>query len=266
MRVFMGRRWEDSLSLIAERLGRPLPPSFGDDYRARRDEAFERELEPVAGIADAIARIELERCVASSGTQERIRFVLGLTGLLELFEDRIFSAQEVEHGKPAPDLFLHAADRMARDPGRCAVVEDSRVGIEAGVAAGMTVFGFCWYLDPADRAGRGRPPVRVDGGAAGAARIGLADLAARDRRFDRLAPGREIVVVAPLELLQLAGVAGIESGLHISDRDPGRALAQGLTRDLDRRRDPARIEASVGAGELAGVGDDPGHLTVGARR
>ncbi len=147
MRVFMGRRWEDSLAMIEERLGRPLPPSFGDDYRARRDESFERELEPVAGIADAIARIPLERCVASSGTDERIRFVLGLTGLLELFEGRIFSAHEVEHGKPAPDLFLHAAQETGHDPGRCAVIEDSRVGIEAGVAAGMSVFGYCGHLD-----------------------------------------------------------------------------------------------------------------------
>ena len=146
MRLFMGRRWEDSVSLIAERLGGPLPPSFGDDYRELRDESFRRELEPVAGIADAIARIPLERCVASSGTDERIRFVLGLTGLLELFEGRIFSAHEVEHGKPAPDLFLHAAEQTGHDPERCAVIEDSRVGIEAGVAAGMSVFGYCGHL------------------------------------------------------------------------------------------------------------------------
>ena len=148
MRVFMGRRWEDSLSMIEEQLGRPLPPDFGDEYRARRDASFERELEPVAGIAAAIAGIPLERCVASSGTPERIRFVLGLTGLLELFEGRIFSAHEVEHGKPAPDLFLRAADAMGVAPERCAVIEDARVGLEAGRAAGMNVFGYCWHLDP----------------------------------------------------------------------------------------------------------------------
>jgi beta-phosphoglucomutase-like phosphatase (HAD superfamily) len=102
MRLFMGRRWEDSLGMIEGRLGRRLPADFTETYRARRDAALAAELEPVAGVAEAIARIPVERCVASSGAPEKIRFTLGHTGLLHLFEGRIFSAHEVEHGKPAP--------------------------------------------------------------------------------------------------------------------------------------------------------------------
>lgn len=145
MELFMGRRWEDSLARIEERLGRPLPAGFSDSYRARRDAALAAELEPVAGAAEAIARIPAARCVASSGAPEKTRFTLGHTGLLDLFEGRIFSAHEVEHGKPAPDLFLHAAERMGFEPRRCAVVEDTLVGVEAASAAGMAAFGYCWH-------------------------------------------------------------------------------------------------------------------------
>ena len=146
MSMYMGRRWEDSLTRIEARLGRALPASFSDSYRARRDAALAAELQPVAGIAEAIARIPVARCVASSGAPEKTRFTLGHTGLLELFEGRIFSGQEVEHGKPAPDLFLHAAERMGFDPSRCAVVEDTLVGVEAARAAGMTAFGYCGHF------------------------------------------------------------------------------------------------------------------------
>ena len=89
-------------------------------------------------------------CVASSGTHGRIRRTLGITGLLERFGDRIFSATDVRHGKPAPDLFLHAAAVMGADPSACAVLEDSVYGVQAGVAAGMTVYGFAGGLSSAE--------------------------------------------------------------------------------------------------------------------
>ena len=158
MDAFMGRRWEDSLGLIEARHGRPLPAGFSDSYRARRDAALAAELEPVAGAAEALARIPLARCVASSGTPEKIRFTLEHTGLLELFEGRIFSAHEVERGKPAPDLFLHAAERMGVEPSRCAVVEDTIVGIEAATAAGMAAFGYCGHFDAETIAAAGARP------------------------------------------------------------------------------------------------------------
>ena len=146
MAVFMGRRWEDSLTMIEERLGRPLPAGFGDAYRARRDAALAAELEPVAGIAEAIERIPLEVCVASSSEPEKIRANLDHTGLLERFRGRLFSAHQVERGKPAPDLFLHAAAELGVEPRECAVVEDTVVGVEAALAAGMTAFGYCGHF------------------------------------------------------------------------------------------------------------------------
>ena len=89
--------------------------------------------------------------MASSSSHERLRHTLGLTGLLERFDGRIFSAEEVENGKPAPDLFLHAAATLGADPARCAVVEDSRHGVEAARAAGMRAFAYAGGVTPAER-------------------------------------------------------------------------------------------------------------------
>jgi HAD superfamily hydrolase (TIGR01509 family) len=115
------------------------------DFAPRYRETFERELTPVDGVIDALDAIDaiaIPTCIASSGTHDRLRFTLGLTGLSERFEGRIFSASEVANGKPAPDLFLHAAARMGYEPARCAVIEDSVAGVEAAIAAGMPVFAF----------------------------------------------------------------------------------------------------------------------------
>ena len=121
-------------------------------YQSFRD----APLMPIAGVKDAVLALQaagIATCVASSGSPEKMRFTLGHTGLRERFEGRIFSAAEVEHGKPAPDLFLHAAASMGWEPAECAVVEDSPAGVEAGVAAGMTVFGYAGRT-PAVRLGR----------------------------------------------------------------------------------------------------------------
>jgi HAD superfamily hydrolase (TIGR01509 family) len=107
------------------------------------DVALAAELEPVDGVAEAIDRIDLDRCVASSSEPEKIRSSLAQTGLLALFDGRIYSAHEVKHGKPAPDLFLHAADALGISPKHCAVVEDTIVGVQAARAAGMTAAGYC---------------------------------------------------------------------------------------------------------------------------
>jgi HAD superfamily hydrolase (TIGR01509 family) len=141
-RDYMGRSWATCAALIEERLGHPLPPDFADAFHAEVFAAFERELVPVEGVEEAIDAFEVPTCVASSGAHERIRRALTVTGLLERFDGRIFSATEVERGKPAPDLFLLAARRMGAAPGRCAVVEDSPAGVQAARAAGMAVFGY----------------------------------------------------------------------------------------------------------------------------
>ena len=122
--------------------GRKLPADFAEKLRQRLNSAFERELEPIAGVADLLPRIGVKVCVASSSQPERLRHTLGLTGLWPHFDPHVFSATMVANGKPAPDLFLYAADRMRTPPRGCVVVEDSQAGVAAGVAAGMRVLGF----------------------------------------------------------------------------------------------------------------------------
>ena len=155
MRDYMGRSWAACMAIVEERLGHEPPKGFADGYHAALYEAFERELEPVAGIEPALDAIEQPSCVASSGAHDRIRRALAVTGLLERFDGRIFSATDVEHGKPAPDLFLHAAAAMGFEPGCCLVVEDSPAGVQAGRAARMTVLGYAGLTDAARLAAEG---------------------------------------------------------------------------------------------------------------
>lgn len=148
---FMGRTDEYMVSQIEAHLGRPLPAGWEERFQHLYREAFEARLTPVPGVLEALDEIATPTCVASSGTHERIRYTLGLTGLYPRFAGRIFSASDVARGKPAPDLFLHAATRMGADPSECAVVEDSRYGIEAARAAGMRAFGYAGGLTPRGR-------------------------------------------------------------------------------------------------------------------
>lgn len=145
-REFLGRSWEHGLGVIRDRLGGPPPDGLRERYRERLFAAFDERLQPVAGIAaalDALDAAGIPRCVASSGDHERIRRGLRAAGLLGRFDEAaIFSADDVTHGKPAPDLFLHAAAQMGIDPASTVVVEDSPAGVEAGRAAGMTVLGY----------------------------------------------------------------------------------------------------------------------------
>ena len=140
--TYMGLSTASWTALAAEELGAPLPDAFLDRYHAGVYAAFDRELDAVPGVADVVRRLRWPTCVASSGEHERMRRTLGRTGLHDHFEGRIYSATEVQRGKPHPDLFLHAADRMGADPGRCGVVEDSPFGVKGAVAAGMTALGY----------------------------------------------------------------------------------------------------------------------------
>jgi HAD superfamily hydrolase (TIGR01509 family) len=141
-RAFTGLSVPEIKSRIEAERGRPLPDDFAERlWRADRD-AFAAALKPVAGVAEALRRIPIAKCVASSGSLEKIRYSLTLTGLLETFDGRLFSAHGVPRGKPAPDLFLFAARHLGVDAGACVVVEDSVPGILAAKAAAMRVFGF----------------------------------------------------------------------------------------------------------------------------
>ncbi len=140
--LFRGCKMAYCVAEIERRLGRAVPASFVSDLRARMADAFRLELRPIDGVAAALDAIDLPVCVASSGPREKILLTLGLTGLLPRFEGRIFSAYDVGSWKPDPGLFLHAAAAIGASPDRCAVIEDSVLGVRAGRAAGMTVFGF----------------------------------------------------------------------------------------------------------------------------
>ena len=143
--LFMGLSLATELEMVADRLGAAAAERFEHDLVPRLTAIFDAELTPVDGIPallDALAQKGVPTCVASSGLPDGIRRKLDRTGLREHFGDRISSASEVEHGKPAPDLFLLAAGRMGVTPARAAVVEDSVPGVQAGVAAGMAVYGF----------------------------------------------------------------------------------------------------------------------------
>ncbi|MEV6619164.1 HAD family hydrolase [Streptomyces sp. NPDC051051] len=157
IRDYMGSAMHRIHDLVLERTGQRLPADFDDVFHARVFAAFERELLPVAGVTDVLEKLAADGvpyCVASSGSHERIRVGHRTTGLDRWFEDaRIFSAQDVGKGKPAPDLFLYAAERMGVAPKRCVVVEDSPLGVQAAVAAGMDVYGFTAMTPAAKLAG-----------------------------------------------------------------------------------------------------------------
>jgi HAD superfamily hydrolase (TIGR01509 family) len=147
---FVGRSPEELARAVEEQLGHPPPDGWEQRGERRLRRALEAELQPVPGIREALERISLPVCVASSSPPDRLRFKLELTGLYERFAGRIFSATEVANGKPAPDLFLHAAHEMGADPAKCVVVEDSRYGVQAARAAGMDVLGYAGGVTPGD--------------------------------------------------------------------------------------------------------------------
>ena len=145
---FMGKSDAEMTAAIEAHLGRRLEASWEEPFRHLYRDAFASELTPVPGVVEALDAIAMPTCVASSGTHEKIRFTLGLTGLYERFAGRIFSVDDVARGKPAPDLFLHAAARMGVAPAGCAVVEDSPYGVQAARAAGMRAFAYAGGLIP----------------------------------------------------------------------------------------------------------------------
>jgi len=140
---FLGRSARQAMIEVEAELGRSLPDDFHAQLKAQIFRTFSESLAPIPHIHDALAAITQSVCVASSGSHERMRISLGRTNLYDRFAPNIFSSSEVRNGKPAPDLFLLAAERMGMTPERCLVVEDSVSGIAGGIAAGMTVLGYC---------------------------------------------------------------------------------------------------------------------------
>jgi HAD superfamily hydrolase (TIGR01509 family) len=153
LELFVGR------SIVAVRqhygaLGRLLPDEFSTELKVRVRETFAASLLPIDGVDAVLNGLRLPICVASSSDLDRVGFSLARTGLAGYFGDRLYTSQMVQHGKPAPDLFLHAAAAMHIDPQRTLVIEDSASGVKAGKAAGMTVWGFVGGSHYASRDGR----------------------------------------------------------------------------------------------------------------
>jgi HAD superfamily hydrolase (TIGR01509 family) len=139
---FLGVSDREARLIVEAELGRSLPDDFETLVKAATLKFYEGDLRAIANVGEAIAAIDLKKCVASSGTPEKIQHGLTCAGLYDVLAPHIFSASQVKRGKPAPDLFLFAAERMQAQPGRCVVIEDSIPGVTGAVAAGMTVLGF----------------------------------------------------------------------------------------------------------------------------
>ncbi|MEU1077057.1 MULTISPECIES: HAD family hydrolase [unclassified Streptomyces] len=148
---FIGRSHAAIRNQVAAQLGEDTAATWSERFEQLHREAVDAELSPVEGLPEALDALTLPTCVASSGSHDKMRHTLGRTGLYERFAGRIFSATEVSRGKPAPDLFLHAARQMGVDPASCVVIEDSQPGVRAARAAGMRSFCYAGGLTPAER-------------------------------------------------------------------------------------------------------------------
>jgi HAD superfamily hydrolase (TIGR01509 family) len=139
---FLGVSDREARLAVEAELGRRLPDDFEIQMKQAALSLYEDHLRSIPHVAETVAALDLPKCVASSGTPEKIRHGLSRAGLHDLLAPHLFSAMQVKHGKPAPDLFLFAAEQMKVPPGRCIVIEDSVPGITGARAAGMTVLGF----------------------------------------------------------------------------------------------------------------------------
>ncbi len=158
---FLGRSDSYMVTEIEAVIGRAIP-EWRSEYECELRRAFTRELKPVDGVPDLLETLDVQTCIASSGTHEKMALTLGLTGLWDHFDGRIFSVNEVGRGKPAPDLFLHAAASMEAAPDRCLVIEDSPSGIEAALAADMRCVAYAGGLIPMERLERFGVPIIHD--------------------------------------------------------------------------------------------------------
>jgi HAD superfamily hydrolase (TIGR01509 family) len=170
--LFLGRGTEAVLQHY-DAQGRRLPDDFVADLKARVRRTFQSSLQPIPGVGALLASLATPCCVASSSDLDRVSLSLVRAGLASHFGDRIYTSQMVARGKPAPDLFLHAADRMRAAPAKTLVIEDSVSGVAAAKAAGMEVWGFVGGSHYESRDGRA-----------------ILRAAGADRVFDRMADFR----------------------------------------------------------------------------
>ncbi|MEM8702000.1 MAG: HAD-IA family hydrolase [Pseudomonadota bacterium] len=154
VRRYRGIKLDLTLADLENRIGRKLPETFEAIYRARVAQLFAEQLQPVPGAAEMLETLDRPKCIASSGPPQKIAHSLSVSGLARHFGDNIYSSYVVGFWKPDPGLFLHAARTMGYAPQNCIVVEDSDVGVQAAIAAGMAVlrYGLHASEEPDDRA------------------------------------------------------------------------------------------------------------------
>lgn len=146
--IFVGHSSLQCLDILKNMLGKEPPAGIEERYRHEIGLALSARVTAVNGIEAVLKNSTIPFCVASSGTHEKMQMTLGKTGLLKYFKDACFSVSDVKSGKPSPDVYLYAADRMeVSDPRKCLVIEDSPLGVKGGVSAGMTVFGYAELMD-----------------------------------------------------------------------------------------------------------------------
>ena len=140
--IFVGNTMNRCIQIITDMLGHSPPDSFETTYRTQVADVFKTDLKAVDGVEDIIINLNIPFCIASSGSHEKMKTTLGVTGLSQYFTSNIYSTRDVARAKPYPDVYLHAAEQMGFTPTECLVVEDSVLGVQAAKAAGMTVIGY----------------------------------------------------------------------------------------------------------------------------
>lgn len=141
-RDFNGRNLKECFLHIENAIAKKLPDNFESEYRQRSFEAFKTQVKPMEGIVEFLNKLEIPYCVASSGPVDKIRLNLEVAGLLDKFENKIFSSYQINSWKPDPGIFLHAAEEMGFAVKDCIVIEDSKAGVKAGIQGGFKVYGF----------------------------------------------------------------------------------------------------------------------------
>jgi len=141
-REFNGRNLKECFLHIENAIGKKLPDNFESEYRQRSFEAFKTQVKPMEGIVEFLNKLEIPYCVASSGPVDKIRLNLEVAGLLDKFENKIYSSYQINSWKPDPGIFLHAAKEMGFDVKDCIVIEDSKAGVISGINGGFKVYGF----------------------------------------------------------------------------------------------------------------------------
>ncbi|SHL98469.1 HAD family hydrolase [Flavobacterium chilense] len=141
-RDFNGRNLKECFLHIENAIGKKLPDNFESEYRKKSFEAFKTQVQPMEGIISFIEKLKIPYGVASSGPVDKIRLNLEVAGLLDKFENKIFSSYQINCWKPDPGIFLHAAKEMGFEVKDCIVIEDSKAGVKAGIQGGFKVYGF----------------------------------------------------------------------------------------------------------------------------